>query len=75
MTLDELRTRLTVTADDLPDILHCSRGVVYQGLRDGTIPSRRLGARWIIPAPAVPRAACGYSKNVMSLPGSPFSSE
>ena len=29
---------------------------------------------WIIPSPARPRGAPGYSKNVMSEPGEPFSS-
>lgn len=40
--------RLTYTVDELADVLGLSRGVTYASLRDGTIPSERIGRRWVI---------------------------
>ena len=37
-------------------------------------PETRHTIRWIIPAPGCPLGTPGYSKNVMSAPGSPCSS-
>jgi excisionase family DNA binding protein len=40
--------RLTYTADEIAHVLGLSRGLVYEYLRDGTIPAERVGRRWII---------------------------
>jgi len=55
MTLDELRRlhrageRATVKADDVYRLAGCSRGLFFRGLREGTIPCRKLGNRYLIP--------------------------
>lgn len=44
---------LTYHPDELAALLGVARGAVYKGLRDGTIPSIRLGKRFVIPKAAV----------------------
>ena len=41
--------RLTYTVDEVAYLLNLSRGVTYQYVREGTIPSERIGRRWVIP--------------------------
>lgn len=45
--------RVTVKPDDLAKMLGTSRATVYAGLRNGRIPSRRIGKRFIIPRAAI----------------------
>jgi excisionase family DNA binding protein len=41
--------RLTYTVDEVARLLNLSRGVTYQHVRDGLIPAKRIGRRWLIP--------------------------
>jgi excisionase family DNA binding protein len=41
--------RQTYTVDEVAGVLGVSRGVAYEQVREGVIPSMRLGKRWIIP--------------------------
>jgi len=40
-------------SEEARQLLRCSRGVFYRGIKDGTIPSIRLGPRKIV----IPKAA------------------
>lgn len=40
--------RLTYTVDEVAHLLHLSRGIAYQYVRDGVIPAQRIGRRWLI---------------------------
>jgi excisionase family DNA binding protein len=48
-------TRRTYTVDEVGTILGISRAAAFNFVRDGTIPSIRLGRRLLIPAPAIER--------------------
>lgn len=39
---------LVITPEEARRLLRCSRGVIYEGLRRGTIPSVRLGPRKVV---------------------------
>lgn len=39
---------LVLTPEEARKLLRCSRGVVYEGIRRGAIPSRRISPRKII---------------------------
>ncbi len=39
---------LVLTPEEARQLLRCSRGVIYEGIRRGTIPSRRISPRKII---------------------------
>lgn len=41
--------RQTYTVDEVAGVLGVSRGVAYEQVREGVIPSLRLGKRWVIP--------------------------
>ncbi|MHA6805016.1 helix-turn-helix domain-containing protein [Salinifilum ghardaiensis] len=41
--------RETYTVDEVAGRLGVSRSVAYQQVRQGVIPSLRLGKRWVIP--------------------------
>lgn len=41
--------RQTYTVDEVAGVLGVSRSVAYTQVREGAIPSIRLGKRWIIP--------------------------
>lgn len=45
----------TLTVEELAALLKISVAHAYKGLKDGRIPSIRLGTRYIIPASAVMR--------------------
>jgi len=55
MNLEDVRRmqrtgeRATIRPEEGYPIVGCSRGSFYQGLRDGTIPSLRLGKCYLIP--------------------------
>jgi excisionase family DNA binding protein len=40
--------RLTYTVEEVATLLHVSRGMAYQHVRDGVIPAQRVGRRWLI---------------------------
>jgi len=40
--------QLVLTPEEARKLLRCSRGVIYEGIRRGTIPSRRISPRKII---------------------------
>ncbi|GAA1399438.1 hypothetical protein GCM10009613_55020 [Pseudonocardia kongjuensis] len=41
--------RLTYTVDEVAHLLNLSRGLAYQYVREGEIPARRIGRRWLVP--------------------------
>lgn len=43
----------TITPENLAKKLNVGRQAVYEGLRNGTIPSIRLGKRFVIPKSAI----------------------
>jgi excisionase family DNA binding protein len=43
----------TVTVDEAAAILGISRGLAYQGVREGTLPSITIGRRIIVPTLAL----------------------
>jgi excisionase family DNA binding protein len=45
----------TISPDELARTLGVSRHGVYEGLRNGSIPSIRLGKRFVIPRSAIDR--------------------
>ncbi|WP_062385917.1 excisionase family DNA-binding protein [Demequina iriomotensis] len=47
--LDEIRKRPTITVTEAGQLLGVSRGSAYDAVRDGTIPSIRVGRRYVIP--------------------------
>jgi len=40
--------QLVLTPEEARQLLRCSRGVVYQGIRNGTIPAVKLGSRKVV---------------------------
>ena len=44
--------RISLTVDEVAEILEISRGSAYEACRRRVIPSRRLGRRILIPVPA-----------------------
>lgn len=53
MTETENKIPETISPDDLAEKLAVGRQAVYKGLRNGTIPSIRLGKRFVIPRTAI----------------------
>lgn len=53
ITLDELKDsgRATISVEELSLILGISLGSARKAVRNGEIPSLRLGARWLVPVP------------------------
>lgn len=47
--------RAVYTVAEVARLLTLSRGTAYALVRDGTIPARRLGCRWVIPRDAAGR--------------------
>ncbi len=47
------------TVKRLAELLGCSEGLVYRAVKDRTIPSFRLGARYFVPARVVEALAEG----------------
>lgn len=67
MTLaDVLTLPPTLTADEVAPILRVSRGAVYDALRDGSIPSFRLGRRVLIPTAEFARVVLGLDVTAAS---------
>ncbi|WP_446667063.1 helix-turn-helix domain-containing protein [Flexivirga sp. B27] len=55
LTRADLDARVTITPDEAFATVGVGRTAGYALLRDGTIPSRRLGKRYVIPAQAFSR--------------------
>lgn len=54
MTLDELRNHTVITVEQLAtDVLHCGRNQAYAAVREGLVPSFRVGTAIRIPVPAL----------------------
>jgi excisionase family DNA binding protein len=51
--------RATVTVEEAAGILGISRGLAYEGVRNGTIPSIRMGSRFLIPRRLLARMLSG----------------
>jgi excisionase family DNA binding protein len=51
--------RLTVTVTEAAQLLGVSRMTAYSAVRDGTIPSVRLGRRVLVPKVALERLLAG----------------
>ena len=60
--LDEYGDVLTIV--DLQDILSIGRNTAYTLLKDGIIPTLRVGKKWIIPKDAVLHYLGQWKKNV-----------
>ncbi len=46
--MESSNEQLVLTPEEARKLLRCSRGVIYEGIRRGTIPSRRISPRKII---------------------------
>jgi len=53
LTLDDLRGRATLSVEEMAAVVGVSRGVAYEAIRTGQIPSLRLGRRVLVPVPAL----------------------
>jgi excisionase family DNA binding protein len=40
--------RRTYTVDEVAELLGLARGTAYARVRDGSIPARQMGRRWVI---------------------------
>lgn len=49
LTIDDLRSRPTITVAEAAAVLGIHRDSAYQGVRSGDIPSIRIGSRYVIP--------------------------
>lgn len=45
--------QLTYTIEQVSELLGISRATAYQLARDGVIPARRIGRRWMVPRKAL----------------------
>jgi excisionase family DNA binding protein len=52
-TLPDPTTSPTVTVEDAARILGISRGLAYTAVREGTIPSIRIGRRYVVKTAAL----------------------
>jgi excisionase family DNA binding protein len=49
--LASLEGKLTVSPDEVAEVLGIGRSAVYEAIHRGQLPSRRLGRRLLIPVP------------------------
>lgn len=49
MTIDELKSRATITIDEAAAVLGLSRGAMYQAARTAEIPTLKFGRRIVVP--------------------------
>lgn len=49
------KERLTLTVDEVAEILGISKGLAFEGVGRGEIPAIRVGKRWLIPKIALER--------------------
>ena len=55
----EAPERATLTVEQTAKVLGISRGNAYEGVRKGLIPALRIGARWVVPRPALNQMLAG----------------
>ena len=53
LRLEDLEDRITLTVEEVADLLGLGRTAAYEAARRGEIPSRRLGRRFFVPVPAL----------------------
>ena len=58
-TVVEAPERATLTVEQTAKVLGISRGNAYEGVRQGSIPALRIGARWLVPRLALARMLAG----------------
>lgn len=51
LTLDDIRRRPSLTVEEAGRVLGLGRVVAYRAVRDGSIPSIRIGNRICVPTP------------------------
>ncbi len=49
----DTRSEATLSVLAASKLLGISRGLAYQGVRDGSLPALRVGRRWLIPRAAL----------------------
>lgn len=59
LTINDLAGRMTVTVEQAGELVGLSRGSAYQAVREGQIPSVRLGHRYFVPTTALLRDVLG----------------
>jgi excisionase family DNA binding protein len=52
--------RLTLNLDEAPKILGVSRAYAYAAARDGSLPTIRIGRRWLVSRSVVERLLSGH---------------
>ena len=55
LSIDEVRSRPTITAPEVGKLFGLGRDAVYDAIRRGQIPSIRVGRRVLVPVPALLR--------------------
>jgi len=55
MNINELKTRVVLTAREVAELLDVSSSHVYESIRRGDLPSHRMGRRIVIPARPIVR--------------------
>jgi len=55
MNINELNTRVVLTAREVAQLLEVSSSHVYESIRRGDLPSHRMGRRIVIPARPIVR--------------------
>lgn len=53
MTLDELRSRTTITVPELAEVLGVGHNAAYEAVNRGQVPALRISGRWVCPVPAL----------------------
>ena len=59
MHKDVTTGRKTLTVDEVAEILRISRNSAYEGVKNGQIPSFRVGKRILVPAVGIERMLNG----------------
>ena len=59
-----MAARRTLTVDEAAEVLGISRGSAYEAVRQGTIPTIRLGRRILVLAPALERMLEGAGVDI-----------
>jgi excisionase family DNA binding protein len=55
MDIPDAAAQPTITVDELGELLGVSRSTAYESVRNGDVPSIRLGRRIVVPTAAVRR--------------------
>lgn len=51
--LEDIESRVTLSVEEVAQLLGMGRTAAYEAARRGQIPSRRLGRRVVVPVPAL----------------------